>query len=183
MGIKDKLKQAAAAGAVATAVGGLGMAGVASASTAASVKKDAPSAVGTCLTRYVNASPGIGQGTLGSTYLVIVFKNLNNVPCTIKGYPAVQLALGLPIKLRGLPSAHEPGTTPHIVTVKRGAYFNALLRLIDPGVYGCKIVKTNWVQILFPGGASGLYFPYKAETCAKRRTLTVGPFLPGKGSA
>ena len=47
----------------------------------------APPPPAPCLPRYLSASVGAGQGTPGSSYVVIDFKNLNNYPCTLYGYP------------------------------------------------------------------------------------------------
>src|SRR5215467_7991325 len=45
-----------------------------------------------CLTRYLNGTIGLSQGTAGAVMVNIVFKNLNNVPCTLYGFPGVALA-------------------------------------------------------------------------------------------
>jgi hypothetical protein len=34
---------------------------------------------------------------MGSTYVNIVFKNLNTAPCTLAGYPGVSLGAGVPV--------------------------------------------------------------------------------------
>jgi hypothetical protein len=40
---------------------------------------------------------GIGQGTPGSSYVVIDFKNLEQLPGTLYGYPGISLASGKPV--------------------------------------------------------------------------------------
>src|ERR1700733_9581827 len=53
-----------------------------------------PTGAAGCLTRYLNGTTGLSQGTAGSIYVNIEFKNLNNVPCTLYGFPGVALAAG-----------------------------------------------------------------------------------------
>ncbi len=64
-----------------------------------------------CLTRYLNGSVGLTQGTAGAVEIVIVFKNLNNVPCTLYGFPGVAQAAGTPVTDIGQPSTENPSTS------------------------------------------------------------------------
>ena len=64
-----------------------------------------------CLTRYLNGSVGaVPRATAGGLEIVIVFKNLDNVPCTLYGFPGVAQAAGTPVTDIGQPSTENPST-------------------------------------------------------------------------
>ena len=87
----------------------------------APVAPPAPPPAAPCLSRYLGASAGIGQGTPGSSYVVIDFKNLNNSPCTLYGYPGISLASGKPVTQIGQAAAENRPTRrcPSICTSPR----------------------------------------------------------------
>src|SRR5262245_15339089 len=71
-----------------------------------------------CLSRYLYGSTGLSQGTAGSVYVTIVFKNLNNVPCTLYGFPGVALAAGTPVTDIGQPSVESSASSRELVTLQ-----------------------------------------------------------------
>src|SRR5262249_30330676 len=75
-----------------------------------------------CLSRYLYGSTGLSQGTAGSIYVTIVFKNLNNVPCTLYGFPGVALAAGTPVTDIGQPSVESSTSTRKLVTLQPGGH-------------------------------------------------------------
>lgn len=81
----------------------------------------APPPAAPCLSRYLGASAGIGQGTPGSSYVVIDFKNLDNSPCTLYGYPGISLVNGKPVTQIGQAAAENRPTRrcPSICTSPR----------------------------------------------------------------
>src|SRR5579862_1452296 len=88
------------------------------ASAAASpAKAEAAPPVAPCSTRYLGASVGVSQGAAGSTYVVLVLKNLNNYSCTLYGYPGVAMDAGVPVTPVGLAAAEDPGTPTERVTL------------------------------------------------------------------
>ena len=82
-----------------------------------------------CSTRYLGAHVGVSQGAAGSTYVVLVFKNLNNYPCTLYGYPGVALDAGVPVTQVGLAAAEDPATPRERVTLGPYGTADALLRI------------------------------------------------------
>ena len=68
---------------------------------------------------------GLTQGALGSTYLVIEFKNLNNAPCSLYGYPGVVLDNGHPVSPVGLSAAENPATPRELVILQPHGRANA----------------------------------------------------------
>ena len=162
----------------------------AAASSTSSAGQPSPStstsaAVAGCLTRYLNGSTGLTQGTAGSVYVVIRFKNLDNVPCTLYGFPGVALAAGTPVTDVGQPSVESPTTARELVTLQPGGYANATLQIVDAGNYSpseCKPVKTTWLEVIPPNQTVPLNIPYSSQGCkGSQKLLTVTAVRPGNG--
>jgi hypothetical protein len=140
-----------------------------------------------CLSRYLYGKVGLTQGGLGSTYLVIEFKNLNNVPCSLYGYPGVALDNGHPVSPVGLSAAEDPATPRELVILQPHARAHALLRIVSAANYPsatCHPVTTQWIQVIPPNQTVPLYLPYTTQTCAKNiRTMTVSAVRPGPGGS
>jgi Domain of unknown function (DUF4232) len=145
----------------------------------------APPPPAPCLTRYLGASAGIGQGTPGSSYVVIDFKNLNNYPCTLYGYPGVSLAGGKPVTQIGQAATENPATPRQLVTLAPGSVANALLQIVHAAGYPaqkCAPVTAHWLQIYPPNQSVPIYLHYTAQACAKPvRLLAVNVVVPGSG--
>jgi Domain of unknown function (DUF4232) len=138
-----------------------------------------------CLSRYLGAKVGLAQGTAGSTYVVLDFKNLNNVPCVLYGYPGVSLADGKPVTQIGLAAAENPATPRKVVTLAPGGVANALLQIVHAASYPasvCQPVNADWLQIFPPNQTVPIYLYYSSPTCAKPvQILTVSVVVPGSG--
>jgi hypothetical protein len=138
-----------------------------------------------CLTRYLNGTTGLSQGTAGSIYVVIRFKNLNNVPCTLYGFPGVALAGGNPVNDIGQPSAESTTTTRKLVTLQPGGYANATLQITDAANYpasACKPKNATWLAVIPPNQTIPLLIPWKSTACAgSTKLLTVTAVRPGTG--
>jgi len=159
------------------------------ASTSAPAAPAAPPAPppAACSTRYLGAHVGVSQGAAGSTYVVLVFKNLNNYPCTLYGYPGVALDAGVPVTQVGLAAAEDPATPRERVTLGPYGTANALLRIVHAADYppaACKLVTTQWLQIIPPNQYVPIYLGYTSQTCVKPvQILTVDAVRPGTGSS
>ena len=138
-----------------------------------------------CSTRYLSAQAGISQGGSGSTYVAIVFKNLNNSPCSLYGYPGVSLAGGKPVTQIGAAAIENPATPRKLVTLAPGGVANALLRIVAAGNYPavkCGPVTAHWLQIFPPNQTVPIYLYYTAPACTKPvPLLTVNTVAPGSG--
>jgi hypothetical protein len=138
-----------------------------------------------CLSRYLGAKAGISQGGLGSTYVAIVFKNLNNSPCSLYGYPGISLAGGKPVTQIGQAAIENPATPRTLVTLAPGGVANALLRIVAAGSYPaakCGPVTAHWLQIFPPNQTVPIYLYYTAPACTKAvPLLTVNTVRPGSG--
>jgi hypothetical protein len=140
-----------------------------------------------CLTRYLGGKVGVSQGTAGSTYIVLVFKNLDNHPCTMYGYPGVALDAGVPVTQVGLAAERDPATPRELVTLAPYGTASALLRIAHADNYpsaACQPVTTQWLQVIPPNQYVPIYLGYTTQTCAKPvRILTVDAVRPGAGSS
>ena len=138
-----------------------------------------------CLTRYLNGTIGLSQGTAGAVEVVIVFKNLDNVPCTLYGYPGVSLAAGTPVTDVGQPSSEDPTTARELVTLAPGGYANATLQVEDAANFpasSCVPVTTTWLEVIPPNQTVPLYIPYSSTACqGSAQQLTVTAVRPGNG--
>ncbi len=145
----------------------------------------APAAAAACLTRYLNGSTGLSQGTAGSVLVAIVFKNLNNVPCTLYGYPGVAQASGTPVTDIGHPSTENRSTSRELVTLQPGGYANATLQIVDAANYSpgkCQPVKATWLAVIPPNQRVPLYIHYSSTACKGNvPLLTVTAVRPGNG--
>ena len=139
-----------------------------------------------CLTRYLNGSIGLSQGAAGSTYIAIVFKNLNNVPCTLYGFPGVAQAAGTPVTDIGQPSTEDHSTARELVTLQPGGYANATLRIVQALNYptsACQPVSAQWLAVIPPNQYVPLYVHYSSTACKKLTVnlLSVTAVRPGNG--
>jgi hypothetical protein len=138
-----------------------------------------------CLSRYLHGATGLTQGAAGSSYVVITFKNLDNVPCTLYGFPGVALAAGTPVTDVGQPSTENMTTARELVTLKPGGYANATLRIVDAGNFppsACTQVKTTWLAVIPPNQTIPLFIPWQSVACkGTAKLLSVTAVRPGNG--
>jgi Protein of unknown function (DUF4232) len=144
------------------------------------------SGVSACLTRYLNGTVSGGQGTAGSTYVNVVFKNLNNKPCTMYGYPGVSFGAGTPVQQVGQPADRDPQVSSKLVTLQPGGYAYAVLQIGDAGNYpagNCQPTATTYLQVYPPNTSNLLYVAYDSTGCKGNVvTLHVQAVQPGTGS-
>ena len=117
---------------------------------------------------------------------MITFTNLNNVPCTLYGYPGVSLANGTPVTQVGAAADRDHTSAPTLVTLQPRGVASTTLRIVDALNFPtstCKPVSTTWLQIYPPNQYGALYVPYKSTGCANSAThiLTIGVVKPGSG--
>jgi hypothetical protein len=155
------------------------------ATAASSSPSSGGSAAPGCLSRYLNGSIGLSQGTAGSVEIAIVFKNLDNVPCTLYGFPGVAQAAGTPVTDIGQPSTENSATARELITLQPGGYANATLQIVDAGNYSasaCMPVKADWLAVIPPNQTIPLYIQYSSTACkGSVQLLSVTAVRPGNG--
>jgi len=131
------------------------------------------------------AGPQVTGPAPGSSYVVIDFKNLNNSPCPLYGYPGISLASGKPVTQIGQAAAENPATPRRLVTLAPGGVANALLRIVHAAGYPsakCAPVTAHWLQIFPPNQTVPIYLHFTSTACAKPvKLLTVDVVVPGSG--
>jgi hypothetical protein len=144
------------------------------------------SSASTCSARYLNGTVSGEQGTAGSIYVDIVFKNLNNKPCTMYGYPGVSFGAGTPVQQIGQPAARDPRTSPALVTLQPGGYAYAILQIGDAANWSpttCQPTSTAYLQVYPPNTSNLLYVAYDSTGCkGDIVTLHVQAVQPGSGA-
>jgi hypothetical protein len=155
------------------------------AASAPTTTQPAAGAAAACLSRYLNGSIGATQGTAGSIVVTIVFKNLDNVSCTLYGFPGVALASGTPVTDVGQPSTENPTTARELVTLAPGGFAYATLQVAEAGNFppsACTQVATDWLAVIPPNQTVPLYIPYSSTGCqGSAALLTVTAVRPGNG--
>jgi hypothetical protein len=139
-----------------------------------------------CLGRYLSVRTADGNGAAGSTYLQLVFTNLNNASCTLYGFPGVSLAGGTPVKQIGLGAAEDNSNPRVLVTLAPHGTAHAQLRVVNAANFPastCHLVPSKYLQVFPPNQTAPLYAFYPAQACTKSvRLLTVGVVQPGPTS-
>ncbi len=177
----------ASTGAAATPAGGTDTGSpAASASAAASPAAGTGSgSASTCSVRYLHGDVGLSQGAAGSVYVELTFKNLNNVPCTLRGYPGVSLGAGTPVDQVGQAADRDASVATSTVTLAPSGFAHATLRIADALNYPaatCKPKPTTWLLVYPPNTSNLLYVPYSTTACSSGTvTLSVQAVQAGNG--
>ena len=173
---------AAGSGAQSAAAGSGGASAGSGVTSAAPVTAGGP---GTCSARYLHGDVGLSQGAAGSTYVNLTFKNLNNAPCTLRGYPGVSFGAGTPVTQVGQPASRDSSVAPVTVTLAPGGYAYATLRIVNALNYPsstCNPVHTTWLQVYPPNSFNQLYVPYDTNACSSSIvTLSIQVVQAGNG--
>ncbi|WP_157436343.1 DUF4232 domain-containing protein [Actinospica robiniae] len=141
----------------------------------------ANTASSTCSVRYLNGTVGASQGTAGSVYVNIVFKNLNTTACTLYGYPGVSFGKGGPgtgatLTQVGAPADKNAAVAKKVITLQPGGYAYAILQVGDAGNYPsatCTPTPTTYLMVYPPNTTNQLYIPYKSTACASMSVVTM----------
>lgn len=139
-----------------------------------------------CATSALSIRPGQAQGTAGSIYLAIVFRNISQSSCTLYGFPGVALAGGHPVAQIGL-AAQRSQSVPRLVTLAPGAAASALLQIVQAGNYSrsrCRPVASTYLQVYPPNQTTPAYVAYHTAACRLGiKLLTIGPAVAGTGGS
>jgi Domain of unknown function (DUF4232) len=147
----------------------------------------APAGPSSCPTRSLHVRLGASQGTAGSVYTTIVFRNVSNATCTLYGYPGVSLTTGSPVTVIGKSAKENPATPRRLVTLQPQTSANALLRIVDAQNYAasdCSPKNSTYLQVYPPNQTAPVRIKFKTVGCAKPiNLLTVDVVKPGSGSS
>jgi hypothetical protein len=172
------MKSAAVAAAVvagALLTGGAGSpAGFATAASAATVKS--------CVPAQIAVSHGVSQGTAGTTYVPIIFKN-TGFKCTIFGVPAIQPVSGNAHIAVGPPARNESmGEMPAMHTIAKGHAVSVAFGVVDTGNYTastCIARAADGVVVRLGSFIHATYIRLAITVCTKRSSVTTKLLAPG----
>lgn len=142
-----------------------------------------PTSTGPCSSGHLALSIGIGQGTAGTSYQVLVLTNTGSSACTLFGYPGVSFvdASGAII---GKPASRDHGPE-HTITLAAGGAANALSRQPNAGNFSpsaCHMKTADRVQVFPPGQTVSLFAHDPVQVCSTSKGRTgIGPMLAGNG--
>jgi hypothetical protein len=160
-------------------------AGVSGSAAVPAVSQSAAAAPG-CIGRYLNITATTSGAAAGSTYGTLVFKNLNNAPCTLYGFPGVAQAIGKPLADVGQPSSEDTASSRELVTLAPGGYGYVTLQVADAYNFppsACTPVKSQWLNVIPPNQTAPLPVSFASTACkGAAKLLTVTAVRPGKGS-
>lgn len=136
-----------------------------------------------CLGRYLNTTIVPSGDSGDSVYVNIDFKNLDNVPCTLYGYPGVSFGGGRPVTQIGLPSTEDLAIPRQLVTLQPGGIAWAQLQIVQAVTLpsaACQPRHADFLDIIAPNQVGAVPAAYAATACAKPvHLLTVGAVQPG----
>jgi len=107
-------------------------------------------------------------GTAGGLEIVIVFRNLHTVPCTMSGYPGVTQASGTPPTDIGQPATADASTPRTLVTLPPGGFASAKLKIANASnqlAVTCKAVKATWLRVAPPGQRTPFNISFGTTAC------------------
>jgi Protein of unknown function (DUF4232) len=141
-------------------------------------------AVSRCLSSNLTISLGIGQGTAGTTYQVVVFTNHGSAVCELHGYPGVSFVTASGAQI-GVPSSEDAGKIKTITLAASGGEANALLRQPDAGNFppsACHVTTSDRLKVYPPGETVPLFVHDASQVCKTSAGRTgIGPVLAGNG--
>ena len=118
---------------------------------------------------------------------MIDFKNLNNYPCTLYGYPGVSFVAAAGGSQIGIPATENPAHPRQLITLAPGQAGHAELQVVNAENYppaNCGMVTAHWLKVYPPNQTAPVYASFSAQACAKPRTiLTVETVQPGTSGA
>ena len=140
-----------------------------------------------CSAASVRVSLGSADGTAGSVYQYIEFKNASASACTMYGFPGVSLRGGTPPSQIGAAATRAPNDDPSLVTLPPGGWAAAALRVIDFGAYSastCRPKASATLRVYPPNQTVPQEVPYAATGCASSsvQLLQINAVQPGTGN-
>jgi hypothetical protein len=110
-----------------------------------------------------------GNGAAGSIFYTLELTNLSSGTCTVQGYPGVS-AVNLAGHTLGSAAARDHATTPHLVTLARGATATAVLRIVEAGNFpssACHQVTAAGLRVYPPNSTTSKVVPFPFAACSR----------------
>lgn len=125
-----------------------------------------------CQTSQLDATLGSPNGTAGTIYYQLVFRNTGSTTCTLFGYPGVSYVRGEAGTQTGDPASRNPTisgqSTPAVVTLAPGASAHAVVGEVDVEAYSssvCKPTAVRGLRVYPPDQSTALFVPQVTKGC------------------
>lgn len=140
-----------------------------------------PSTARPCSTSQLSVTLGRGNGTAGSVYVPLQFRNRGSSACTLHGYPGVSYVTG--------PGGNQVGRAAQrmgpvggqsaeaIITLAPGSVAQATLRVIDVSnlpVSSCSTIPVSGLRVDPPGETTPVFVPDATNGCTQSGPLQLG---------
>lgn len=138
----------------------------------------AHSSVTRCHNSQLAVRLGKPEGTAGSVYVRIVFKNTSGTRCTLDGHPGVSFVAGDDGHQVGLSAHRAQSSRPKRISIAPGHHASAVLRITDEGAYAgrdCRPVHARGLRIYPPDSYYAVYLPDPQKACSSHgvRQMTI----------
>jgi hypothetical protein len=135
-----------------------------------------------CTPAQIAVSHGAPQGTAGTTFIPIIFKD-TGATCTIFGVPSVQAVSGKAHHPVGPPARNQSmGEMPAIHTIAKGQAVSDAFGVVDTGNYTastCGARSANGVIVTLGDFVHSRYVKMPITVCTKRSSTTTRLITPG----
>ena len=133
-----------------------------------------PSTARPCSTTQLSVTLGRGNGTAGSVYVPLQFRNRGSSACTLYGYPGVSYVTG--------PGGNQVGRAAQrmgpvggqsaeaVVTLAPGSVGQATLRVIDVSNFpasSCSAIPVRGLRVYPPGETTAAFVPDATTGCTQ----------------
>lgn len=128
-----------------------------------------------CLTSNLTVSVGSPDGTAGTIYYEIMYRNHGSATCHLVGFPGVSF-LDSSGRQIGSPESRQP-VHYNTIQIAPGATVYSSLGVTDPGVYNCTGTAPHSVRIYPPNETvpAIVTAPAGLEMCATHTPGYIGP--------
>jgi hypothetical protein len=139
-----------------------------------------------CPTSALRVSLGGANGSAGSIYYPLDFRNVSGAACSLYGYPGVSFVAKPGAGQLGGAAVRNSTFGPSLVTLAPGAVAHASVQVVVAQSYPaalCRPVTAHFLRVYPPGQAEPLYAGLTATTCTGaipgRSTLGIYVVRPG----
>jgi hypothetical protein len=141
-------------------------------------------APGPCAHHQRHASLGRGDGAAGHVFWPIVFTNVSDAACTLRGYPGVSAVAGDDGHRVGPPARRESRIVTTVTLRAHGGTASALLAHTNadiPAPSLCHKARARGFRVYAPGQTLAFYLPKRHTTCRLARFGdTIRPVVNGR---
>lgn len=132
-----------------------------------------------CPSSQLAASLGSEDGTAGTIYYHLAFRNTGTSSCIERGYPGVSFVAGAGRQI-GVPANRQPGSI-ETITLAPGDSVSAILGITDSSAYGppCGRTAVLGLRVYPPNQTAALFVPHNDYGCTNPNDVILHIFPLG----